>query len=172
MNIEKLRTELESDEGNEKCTYTCSQDRVTFGIGHLVLPDDPEYSQPIGTPVSEDRITECFNKDVGTVIAESKKLYPQFDSLPEEVKLIICNMLFNLGLPTLSKFKDSFAALTHLKLKHTNRSLFKPPSIQPQNPDPNFLIGSFSHLCFFPQTTHSPWYFSNICSLLIISFYF
>tara|TARA_R110002126_G_scaffold180663_3_gene329453 strand:- start:5477 stop:5917 length:441 start_codon:yes stop_codon:yes gene_type:complete len=111
MNIEKLRTELESDEGNEKCTYTCSQDRVTFGIGHLVLPDDPEYSQPIGTPVSEDRITECFNKDVGTVIAESKKLYPQFDSLPEEVKLIICNMLFNLGLPTLSKFKDMKAAI-------------------------------------------------------------
>ena len=106
MNIEKLRTELESDEGNEKCTYTCSQDRVTFGIGHLVLPDDPEYSQPIGTPVSEDRITECFDRDIESVIEDCQRLYSQFDGLPEDCKLIIANMMFNLGLPTLSKFKN------------------------------------------------------------------
>tara|TARA_R110001592_G_scaffold6852_4_gene37780 strand:- start:7488 stop:7928 length:441 start_codon:yes stop_codon:yes gene_type:complete len=111
MNIEKLRLELELDEGCKYVTYKCSEDRLTFGIGHLVLPDDPEYDQPVGTTVSSDRVTECFDKDVGTVIAESKKLYSQFDSLPEEVKLIICNMLFNLGLPTLSKFKDMKAAI-------------------------------------------------------------
>ena len=111
MNIEQLRLELELDEGCKYVTYKCSEDRLTFGIGHLVLPDDPEYDQPVGTAVSSDRVTECFDKDVGTVIAESKKLYPQFDSLPEEVKLIICNMLFNLGLPTLSKFKDMKAAI-------------------------------------------------------------
>jgi len=111
MNIEQLRLELELDEGCKYVTYKCSEDRLTFGIGHLVLPDDPEYDQPVGTTVSSDRVTECFDKDVGTVIAESKKLYPQFDSLPEDVKLIICNMLFNLGLPTLSKFKDMKAAI-------------------------------------------------------------
>ena len=111
MNIEQLRLELELDEGCKYVTYKCSEDRLTFGIGHLVLPDDPEYDQPVGTAVSADRVTECFDKDVGTVIAESKKLYPQFDSLPEEVKLIICNMLFNLGLPTLSKFKDMKKAI-------------------------------------------------------------
>jgi len=111
MNIEQLRLELELDEGCKYVTYKCSEDRLTFGIGHLVLPDDPEYDQPVGTAVSSDRVTECFDKDVGTVIAESKKLYPQFDSLPEEVKLIICNMLFNLGLPTLSKFKDMKKAI-------------------------------------------------------------
>ena len=111
MNIEQLRTELESDEGCVFSTYTCSEDRVTFGIGHLVLPDDPEYNQPIGSPVSADRVTECFDRDIGTVIAESQRLYPQFDNLPEEVKLIICNMLFNLGFPTLSKFKDMKAAI-------------------------------------------------------------
>ena len=111
MDIEKLREELELDEGCKYVTYKCSEDRLTLGIGHLVLPDDPEYNQPIGSPVSTDRVAECFDKDVGTVIAESKKLYPQFDSLPEEVKLIICNMLFNLGLPTLSKFKDLKSAI-------------------------------------------------------------
>lgn len=111
MNVDQLRKELEIDEGIKHVTYKCSADRLTFGIGHLVLPDEPEYDQPVGTPVSSDRVTECFDRDVGTVIEESKRLYPQFDNLPEEVKLIICNMLFNLGLPTLSKFKDMQAAI-------------------------------------------------------------
>lgn len=111
MNIDQLREELEIDEGIKHVTYMCSADRLTFGIGHLVLPDEPEYNQPVGTPVGADRVTECFDRDVGTVIAESQRLYPQFDNLPEEVKLIICNMLFNLGLPTLSKFKDMKAAI-------------------------------------------------------------
>jgi len=111
MNVDQLRKELEIDEGIKHVTYMCSADRLTFGIGHLVLPDEPEYNQPVGTPVGADRVTECFDRDVGTVIEESKRLYPQFDNLPEEVKLIICNMLFNLGLPTLSKFKDMKAAI-------------------------------------------------------------
>lgn len=116
MNVDQLRAELEIDEGvkienGQHVTYMCSADRLTFGIGHLVLPDEPEYNQPVGTPVGADRVTECFDRDVGTVIEESKRLYPQFDNLPEEVKLIICNMLFNLGLPTLSKFKDMQAAI-------------------------------------------------------------
>ena len=111
MNIQKLREELEADEGIKYVTYKCSADKLTFGVGHMVLESDPEYNQPVGTAVSADRVTECFNRDVGTVIEESKRLYPQFDNLPEEVKLIICNMLFNLGLPTLSKFKDMQAAI-------------------------------------------------------------
>ena len=89
MNIQKLREELEADEGIKYVTYKCSADKLTFGVGHMVLESDPEYNQPVGTPVSSDRVTECFDRDVGTVIEESKRLYPQFDNLPEEVKLII-----------------------------------------------------------------------------------
>ena len=32
-------------------------------------------------------------------------LYPDFDDLPEEVQLIVANMMFNMGRPRLSKFK-------------------------------------------------------------------
>ena len=34
-----------------------------------------------------------------------KLLYPDYDDLPEEVKQIIANMMFNMGRPRLSKFK-------------------------------------------------------------------
>jgi lysozyme len=77
----------------------------TFGIGHLVVDSDPENGQPVGTPVDESRCIEAFESDVETTLSECKLLYPDFDDLPEEVKQIIANMMFNMGRPRLSKFK-------------------------------------------------------------------
>jgi len=111
MNIEKLREELKIDEG---CKYEIYLDHLglpTFGIGHLVLDSDMEYGQEVGTPVSEDRVNECFAKDVETVLSESLQLYPNFEVLPEEAQLIIANMMFNMGRPRLSKFKGMKAAI-------------------------------------------------------------
>ena len=105
MNIEKLREELEVDEGVKYEIYNDHLGYPTFGIGHLVLDADPESGQEVGTPVSEDRDAEAFNNDVETVISDCERLYPEFDGLPEEVQLIIANMMFNMGRPRLSKFK-------------------------------------------------------------------
>jgi lysozyme len=105
MNLEKLREELKVDEGVKYEIYLDHLKLPTFGIGHLVLKSDPEYGQPVGTPVSEDRVNECFAKDVETVLSECTQLYPNFNVFPEEVQLIIANMMFNMGRPRLSKFK-------------------------------------------------------------------
>jgi len=104
MNIDQLRMELEYDEG---CKYEIYLDHLglpTFGIGHLVTEDDPEHGQEVGTPIEEARVIEVFEKDVEVTIGECKKLYDDWDDLPEEVQLIIANMMFNLGYPRLSKF--------------------------------------------------------------------
>jgi len=105
MNIDQLREELKVDEGVKYEIYLDHLGLPTFGIGHLVLPDDPEHGQEVGTPVSEDRVNECFEKDVEIVLSECTQLYPNFDVLPEEVQLIIANMMFNMGRPRLSQFK-------------------------------------------------------------------
>ena len=105
MNIEKLREELERDEG---CVYNVYLDHLglaTFGIGHLVIDSDPEYGAEVGTAVAESRCIEVFNQDVEIVLSDCKILYPDFDELPEEVQQIIANMMFNMGRPRLSKFK-------------------------------------------------------------------
>jgi len=111
MNIDQLREELKVDEG---CKYEIYLDHLglpTFGIGHLVLPSDMEYGQAVGTPVSENRVNECFAKDVETVLSECAQLYSNFSVLPEEAQLIIANMMFNMGRPRLSKFKGMKAAV-------------------------------------------------------------
>jgi len=111
MNIEKLREELKEDEG---CKYEIYLDHLglpTCGIGHLITEWDEEYNKEVGTPVSEDRVNECFAKDVEVTIEECKKLFDTFDDLPEEVQLILCNMMFNMGRPRLSKFVKFRAAI-------------------------------------------------------------
>ena len=111
MNIEQLREELKIDEGVKYEIYLDHLGLPTFGIGHLVLESDPEYGQPVGTAVSENRVNECFARDVDVVLKECKKLLPSFEVLPEEVQLIIANMMFNMGRPRLSGFKNFLAAI-------------------------------------------------------------
>tara|TARA_B100000508_G_C11366152_1_gene231363 strand:+ start:314 stop:760 length:447 start_codon:yes stop_codon:yes gene_type:complete len=104
MDVEKLREQLKIDEG---CVYEIYNDHLgypTFGIGHLVRSDDPENGSPVGTKVSEDRVTDAFDDDIEIVLSDCKTLYPDFEDLPEEAQQIIANMMFNLGRPRLSKF--------------------------------------------------------------------
>ena len=111
MNKDKLRQELAEDEG---CKYEVYLDHLalpTLGIGHLIVEDDPEHGQPVGTPVSEERVRQAFALDVAVTIDECKVLYPDFDDLPEECQLIIANMMFNMGRPRLSKFKGMKAGV-------------------------------------------------------------
>jgi len=104
MDIEKLREQLEVDEG---CVYEIYNDHLgyaTFGIGHLVTESDPEQGQSLGTPVSSDRDAEAFESDIQSVLRDCNILYSDFHNLPEEAQQVIANMMFNLGRPRLSKF--------------------------------------------------------------------
>jgi len=111
MNIDKLREQLTIDEGKVNEVYHDHLGYPTFGIGHLVLDSDEESGAPVGTSVSEERVIECFEKDVEAVLEDCEKLYKDFDELPEEAQQVIANMMFNMGLTRLSKFKKMKAAV-------------------------------------------------------------
>ena len=104
MNIEQLRDTLKIDEGCVNSVYLDHLNLKTVGIGHLLTEWDEEYDKPVGTPVSEERVNELFDKDVQVTIEECEQLFGNFQDLPEEVQQILANMMFNLGRPRLSKF--------------------------------------------------------------------
>ena len=104
MDIDKLREEIKYDEG---CVYAVYLDHLglpTFGIGHLVTQDDPEYQWDVDNPISEERVNEAFESDMNIVLDDCQTLYDDFDELPEEAQHIIANMMFNMGRPRLSRF--------------------------------------------------------------------
>jgi len=106
MNREQVQAQLAIDEGVVNAVYEDHLGYATFGIGHLILEKDSEYGLDVGTPVSEERVTEAFQLDLDIAVSECKVLYDKWDGFPGEVQEILVNMLFNLGRPRLSKFKN------------------------------------------------------------------
>ena len=113
MNREAVYEQLKIDEGVEYVIYNDHLGYPTFGVGHLVLESDPEFGEPVGTGVSEERVKECFEADLDLAIGECHALYERgkFDDLPDEVQQILVNMMFNMGRTRLSKFKNFNAAI-------------------------------------------------------------
>lgn len=101
---------LKIDEGVEYKIYADHLGYHTFGVGHLITNEDPEWGSEFGTPISEDRVWEAFDKDLDTAINECEILFDEFDSFPEEAQQVIVNMMFNMGRPRLSGFKKFCAA--------------------------------------------------------------
>jgi len=111
MDMNKLREELEFDEG---CVYEIYKDHLgypTFGIGHLVLESDPEHGEPVGTPVCEDRVIACFENDVLTVFKDLDRNLPWWSEQSDNLQRVLANMSFNLGITRLLKFKKFLGAL-------------------------------------------------------------
>ena len=111
MNREQVQKQLEIDEGVVYEIYKDHLGYPTFGIGHLIREEDPEHGHPVGTPVTKERVTEAFQTDLDIAINECKVLYEKWDKFPGEVQEILVNMMFNLGRPRLSKFKNMKRAL-------------------------------------------------------------
>ena len=111
MNIDKLKKEIEADEGVKHIIYLDHLGYPTVGCGHLIQPDDEEYGKEVGSTITEARCSALFASDIDGVLADCGRLYATFSDLPEEAQKIIANMMFNMGLTRLSKFKKMKAAV-------------------------------------------------------------
>ena len=119
----RLKEEIISDEGSVLKVYRDHLGYFTVGVGHLILPSDEEWETPTGTKITQTRADELLYYDFNNVLKECENAFQlswpdwmpdsdnKWESWPEEVKLIIANMAFNLGGPRLSKFKKMLAAL-------------------------------------------------------------
>ena len=110
---ESLRLTLEDDEGIVHEIYEDHMDppNPTCGIGHLLVPQDREYGWPIGTEISEARVTQLYNQDVNIALKDARWLHPDFDDLPDAARVVIASLCFQLGLPRYQKFKLHHAAI-------------------------------------------------------------
>jgi len=112
LDKDKLEAQLKIDEGVRYEVYLDHLGYPTFGIGHLICEDDPEYGYSVGTKVSEERVAEVFRKDLDLVLEDCKILYKNiWEGFPSEVKAICANMMFNLGRTRLTKFNNMRLAL-------------------------------------------------------------
>ena len=109
--IERIKEDLVKHEGYVTEIYLCSEGYPTFGIGHMVTEEDMEYTWPVGTPVTDERILQVFHDDCNAACTDASALFLNFSSHPENVQRVLVNMAFNLGRSRLGKFKNMITAV-------------------------------------------------------------
>lgn len=97
----KLREQLERHEGFQPKPYLCSAGKVTIGFGRNL--DDKG--------ISEREANIMLTNDIVDVEADCKSLFPNFDRLNNARKVVLLNMMYNLGKTRLSAFKKFRAAV-------------------------------------------------------------
>jgi GH24 family phage-related lysozyme (muramidase) len=111
MNKELLKEQIKRHEGEVLEIYKDSLGYLTFGVGHLVREDDPEFGQPEGTPVTQERVDEVYEIDFDKHLEETIHLFESkggedFYALPENIQHVLVNMTFNLGGTRFGKFNN------------------------------------------------------------------
>lgn len=106
-----IKEDLIRHEGYIREIYLDSEGYPTFGVGHLVTELDPEYTWPVGTPITDDRILAAFEEDFLDALEDAESLVDGLYNHPDNVIRVLVNMAFNLGRPRLKGFKKMLAAI-------------------------------------------------------------
>src|SRR6056300_592074 len=110
MDIEHLKKDIMFEEGVKYEVYNDHLGYKTFGVGHLVRATDPENDMEVGTPVSKERVDECFEVDLYVAINDAEK-FCEGMQVDDNIKECVTHMVFQLGLPRLNKFRNFKQAL-------------------------------------------------------------
>ena len=110
MNLNKLQQQIMFEECVKYEIYNDHLGYKTFGVGHLVRATDPENEMAVGTKVSKMRVAECFEADLYVAINDMEK-FTEGMEIDDNIKECVTEMVFQLGLPRLNKFKKFKQAL-------------------------------------------------------------
>ena len=101
MNKKKLIKELKRDEGIRLHPYRCSANKLTIGVGRNIEERG----------ITEDESEYLLNNDLTICIEEVESVFTWYYYITDNRKRAIINMVFNLGLTKLLKFKNFIAAM-------------------------------------------------------------
>jgi len=98
---QKLDATLEIDEGKKLELYKCSGGFFTIGIGHNLEAKG----------ISEAVCALMLEEDRNEAIEGAKALVSQFDELPDNVKIVLSSMVFQMGKQGVSQFVNMIRAV-------------------------------------------------------------
>ena len=109
MNMDRLLESVKKHEGYPNKVYLDTLGKRTVGVGHLCVEDfwedDKEYE--------ESFLMEILEKDLQEAITNANALMDKHDcgDIDDQAKEIIIEMVFQLGMTGVSKFKNMWKAL-------------------------------------------------------------
>jgi len=88
-------------EGLRLKPYLCPAGKLTIGVGRNIEENG----------ISEDEAMYLLENDIKRCENELREIFPNFDSLPENIKIALIDMDFNLGKPRFLTFKKLIQAV-------------------------------------------------------------
>lgn len=111
--FEELKERIKEHEGYRGIVYKDSLGFATIGYGHLVTKED-NYEE--GIEYSQEQLEAVFESDFqnacdcADMVAQNSNI--NFDEHPQPVKEVLIEMVFQLGVGGVSKFKKFLANLS------------------------------------------------------------
>ena len=112
MNLERLLESVKKHEGYRNKVYLDTLGKSTVGVGHLCVEDfwedDKEYE--------ESFLMEILQKDLQEAIRGAKELMEEHGcaDIDERAEEILIEMVFQLGMTGVSKFRNMWKCLSEL----------------------------------------------------------
>ena len=113
--ITKLKEHLIEFEGISRSPYydTADPPRLTIGVGRNLTDNG----------LTTDEVMFLLDNDVQYVLEELQRHFPWYKDLPETAQLVLADMSFNMGLPTLLSFKKMLEALEAHEFKKASSEI-------------------------------------------------
>ena len=112
MDMDRLLESVKKHEGYRNKVYLDTLGKRTVGVGHLCVEDfwedDKEYEEKF--------LMEILQKDLQQAIRGARSLMEKHDcaDIDEQAEEILIEMVFQLGMTGVSKFKNMWKALAEL----------------------------------------------------------
>lgn len=101
---------IKRHEGLRLRPYKCTAGKLTIGYGRNL--------EDVG--ITEEEAMCLLEGDLRTATGECHRLFPNFSSLSDMRRAVLINMMFNLGVNRLSKFKKMREALANNNFKEAS----------------------------------------------------
>jgi GH24 family phage-related lysozyme (muramidase) len=122
--ISNIHAMLVRHEGESAKAYKDSKGHHTIGIGfNLDRKDADSILKSLGKNLSEilsgnqelneDDIIKLFKFSLREAIVTARDVFPSFDNQPDNAKMVIIDLVFNLGKDGIKKFPNFIAAIEH-----------------------------------------------------------
>jgi len=104
--MDEVKQRIKEHEGFRDKVYLCSEGKRTVGYGHLCVEDHWEDDKVY----DKSYLEEIFDKDFDSALYNSRTLIGN-RNINHIAQGVICEMVFQLGIGNVSKFKKMFLAL-------------------------------------------------------------
>lgn len=106
--MQELKERIKQHEGFRRTVYLDSLGKRTVGYGHLCVEDHWED----GKKYDKEYLDEIFDKDFQNAADQCEDLCNDYElELPETITDVLIEMIFQLGIGNVMKFKKMIAAL-------------------------------------------------------------